>query len=81
MTDTPVKVVIDLSKPVGERESIVPLTAEEIAQRDADAQAFAEEQAQREADEAARQAAKTSAQSKLTKLGLTTAEIEALLGA
>ena len=81
MTDTPVKVVIDLSKPVGERESIVPLTAEEIAQRDADAQAFAEEQAQREADEAARQAAKISAQSKLAKLGLTAAEIEALLGA
>ena len=38
MTDTtPVKIVIDLSKPEGERESIVPLTAEEIAQREADA--------------------------------------------
>ena len=81
MTDTPVKVVVDLSKPAGERESIIPLTAEEIAQREADAQAYAQEQAQREAEETARQAAKTSAQSKLAKLGLTAAEIEALLGA
>ena len=81
MSDTPVKVIIDLSKPEGERESIVPLTAEEIAQREADAQAYAQEQAQREAEETARQAAKTSAQSKLAKLGLTAAEIEALLGA
>lgn len=81
MSDTPVKVIIDLSKPEGERESIVPLTAEEIAQREADAQAYAEAQAQREAEEAARQAAKASAQSKLSALGLTTAEINALLGA
>lgn len=81
MPETPVKVVVDLSKPAGERESIIPLTAEEIAQREADAAAAAEEQAQRDAEEAARQAAKTSAQSKLAKLGLTAAEIEALLGA
>lgn len=80
MTDTPVKLVIDLSKPVGERESIVPLTAEEIAQREADAAAYAEEQAEREAAEAARTAAKASAESKLAKLGLTAAEISALLG-
>jgi hypothetical protein len=81
MPETPVKVVVDLSKPAGEREQIIPLTAEEIAQREADAQAAAEEQAQRDAEEAARQAAKTSAQSKLSALGLTTAEINALLGA
>tara|TARA_R110000782_G_scaffold7886_1_gene26203 strand:+ start:922 stop:1083 length:162 start_codon:yes stop_codon:yes gene_type:complete len=26
MTETPVKIVVDLSKPKGERESIIPLT-------------------------------------------------------
>lgn len=81
MTDTPMKLVVDLSKPAGEREQYIPLTAEEIAQREADAQVATEAQAQRDAEEAARQAAKTSAQSKLAKLGLTAAEIEALLGA
>ena len=65
MTDTPVKVVIDLSKPKGERESIVPLTAEEIAQREADALKAAEEQALREAEELALKALKDSARAKL----------------
>jgi len=55
-----------------------PLTAEEIAQREADAAAAAAEQASREAAEAAAQAAKESAQSKLTALGLTAEEIAAL---
>ena len=36
---TPMKIVVDLSKPEGQRESIIPLTAEEIAQNEADAQA------------------------------------------
>lgn len=81
MTDTPVKVIVDLSKPKGEQESIVPLTAEEIAQLEVDAAAFAETQVQRQAEEAARQAAKASAESKLNKLGLTALEIQAILGA
>lgn len=80
MTDTPMKLVVDLSKPEGEREQYIPLTAEEIAQREADAAAYAEEQAQREAANAAKAAAIASAESKLAKLGLTTAEISALLG-
>lgn len=80
MTDTPVKVVIDLSKPVGERESIVPLTAEEIAQREADAAAFAEEQAAREQAEQDRKNALASAEAKLAQLGLNADEIQALLG-
>ena len=81
MTDTPVKGVVDLSKPKGERESIIPLTAEEIAERDLMAQQAAEEQAQREAEEAAREAAKTAAQEKLAALGLTAEEIAAITGA
>ena len=65
MSDTPVKVIIDLSKPEGERESIVPLTADEIAQREADAQAFAEAEAARQAAETAKAALKASAKAKL----------------
>ena len=56
----------------------VELTAEEIAQREADAKAFAEEQAKRDAEIAAAEAAKASAQAKLASLGLTADEIAAL---
>ena len=55
-----------------------PLTAEEIAQREADAAAFAAEQVAREAAEAAAAEAKASAQAKLAALGLTADEIAAL---
>lgn len=81
MSDTPVKVIVDLSKPKGQRESIIPLTEEEIAERDLMAQQAAEEQAQREAEEAAKEAAKTAAQEKLAALGLTAEEIAAITGA
>jgi len=78
--DTPKKVIVDLSKPKGERESIVELTAEEIAEREAqaaeaEAQRLAEEQAQAELE-----ANKQSAKDKLASLGLTEAEVIALLG-
>ena len=65
MSDTPVKLIIDLSKPEGERESVIPLTAEEIAQREADALAYAEEQAARQAGAQALAALKASAKAKL----------------
>ena len=75
----PTKVIVDLSKPKGERETIVELTAEEIAERDAraaeaEAQALAEEQA-----EAEKQANKEAGIETLKSLGLTDAQIEALL--
>jgi hypothetical protein len=73
MTDT--KIVVNCE--TGET-TVVTLTSEEIAQREADAAAFAVEQAEREAAEAAAQAAKESAQSKLAALGLTAEEIAAL---
>jgi hypothetical protein len=63
--ETPVKIIVDLSKPEGERESIVPLTAEEIAQREADAAQYAQEQADREAAAEALAALKASAKQKL----------------
>jgi hypothetical protein len=63
--ETPVKIIVDLSKPEGERESIVPLTAEEIAQREADAAQYAQEQAEREAAAEAIATLKASAKAKL----------------
>ena len=58
----PTKIVVDCS--TGE-QTVVPLTAEEIAQREADAAAFAAEQAAREAAEEAKAALKASAKAKL----------------
>jgi hypothetical protein len=55
-----------------------PLTAEELAQREADAAVYAAQEAEREATEAAALAAKESANAKLAALGLTAEEIAAL---
>ena len=71
----PTKLIVDCSTGV---TTEVELTAEEIAQREADAAAFAAEKAAREAEEAARLAAKGAAQQKLLSLGLTAEEIAAL---
>ena len=75
MTETLNKIVVDCS--TGE-QTIVPLTAEEIAQRETDAAAYAAQQAIQEAEEAAKATAKASAESKLKALGLSDAEIAAL---
>jgi hypothetical protein len=75
MTETLTKIVIDCS--TGE-QTVVPLTAEEIAQREADALAYAEQKATQEAEEAAKASAKASAEAKLAALGLTADEIAAL---
>jgi hypothetical protein len=80
MTDTPMKLIVDLSKPEGDRESLIPLTAEEIAQREADAAQFAIERAAREAEAQAKADAQESAKAKLAALGLSDVEIAALLG-
>ena len=55
-----------------------PLTAEELAQREADEAQRAADQAAREAEAAAVAAAKEAATAKLTALGLTAEEIAAL---
>ena len=72
----PTKLVVDCT--TGE-QSVVELTDEEIAQREADALAFAEQQAVRQAEEAAKEAAKASAKLKLAALGLTEEEVSAFL--
>jgi hypothetical protein len=75
MTDTPIAIEINCETgEVIER----PLTAEEIAQRAADAEQAQRKQWEREAADAAVAEAKASAQNKLTALGLTAEEIAAL---
>ena len=70
------KLVINCS--TGEQTE-VELTAEEVAQREADAEAFAEQEATRQTELDAKAEAKASAQAKLKALGLTDDEIEALV--
>ena len=70
------KLVINCS--TGEQTE-VELTAEEVAQREADAEAFAEQEANRQTELDAKAEAKASAQAKLKALGLTDDEIEALV--
>ena len=77
MADEPVKVIVDCK---AKTTKVVPLSAEEIAERDAMALQAAEEQAAREAAEAAKQAAIEAANAKLAALGLTAEEIAALRG-
>lgn len=75
MSDTPIKIEVNCETGIAVE---VPLTAAEIAQREADAIAAAEEQAAREAEAAAKADAKLAAQAKLQALGLTGEEIAAL---
>ena len=70
------KLIINCS--TGEQTE-VELTAEEVAQREADAEAFAEQEAARQTELDAKAEAKASAQEKLKALGLTDDEIEALV--
>ena len=56
-----------------------PLTAEEIAEREAEALKAAEEQAQREAEEAQKAQDRADAIAALEGLGLTEAQINALI--
>jgi len=77
MTEVITKLVVDCA--TGEATE-VPLTAEELAQRETDRLAFEAQEAERLAAEAAKDAAKASAQAKLEALGLTAEEIAVLKG-
>ena len=72
----PTKLIVDCS--TGETTE-VELTAEEIAQREADAAKAEADRVAREAEEAAKAAAKASAEAKLAALGLTAEEVAALV--
>lgn len=75
MSDIPMKAIIGANNDV----QYVPLTLEEIQQRELDAIAFATEQAERQAAEEAKAAAKASAHAKIAAVaGLTPEEIAAL---
>jgi len=69
------KIIVDCSTGV---TTEVELTAEEIAQREADAAAYAVRKAEEDAAVAAKAAAKESANAKLAALGLSADEIAAL---
>lgn len=58
----------------------VELTAQELAQRDQDAAAYAEQKALEDAAKAQAEADKEAGKAKLAALGLTDAEIAALVG-
>jgi len=75
MTEILTKLVVDCS--TGEATE-VPLTAEELAQRETDRLAYEAQEAERKAAEEAKETAKASANGKLKALGLTDSEIAAI---
>jgi hypothetical protein len=77
MTEVITKLVVDCSTGIATE---VPLTTEELAQRETDRLAYEAQEAERVAAEEAKAVAEASAISKLTALGLTADEIAALKG-
>lgn len=77
MSETLTKTIVDCS--TGE-QTIIPLTEEEIAQREIDRATAEKERIEREAAETAQTEAKASALAKLAKLGLTEDEAKAIAG-
>jgi hypothetical protein len=75
MTEILTKLVVDCSTGIATE---VPLTAEELAQRETDRLAWEAQEAERLAAEEAKETAKASANAKLKALGLTDAEIAAI---
>ena len=75
MTEILTKLVVDCSTGIA---TTVPLTAEELAQRETDRLAYEAMEAERLAAEEAKETAKASANAKLKALGLTDSEIAAI---
>lgn len=75
MTETLTKVVVNCADGTSQ---YIPLSAEEIAQREADRLVWEAAEAERQALEAAQAEAEASAIAKLEALGLTAEEIAAL---
>ena len=82
MSEVITKLVVDLSRDANDplRVQSIPLTAEELAEREAMQIQAEAERLQREALEAQKVADKQSAIEKLAALGLSDTEIAALLG-
>ena len=75
MTEILTKLVVDCSTGIATE---VPLTAEELAQRETDRLAYEAQEATRKAAEEEKETAKASANAKLKALGLTDSEIAAI---
>jgi hypothetical protein len=75
MSEVATKVIVDCS--TGE-STTVPLSPEELEQRELDRLAFEQAEAERKAAEEEKETLKASANSKLKALGLTDAEIAAI---
>jgi hypothetical protein len=75
MTEILTKLVVDCSTGIATE---VPLTTEELAQRETDRLAYEAQEAERLAAEEAKETAKASANAKLKALGLTDSEIAAI---
>ncbi len=75
MSDTPMKLIVDVSKGTHE---YVALTPAEIAERDQQAAQYAVEQAEKDAAAQAEADAKLAGQAKLAALGLTGEEVAAI---
>jgi hypothetical protein len=75
MTEVITKLVVDCSTGIATE---VPLTTEELAQRETDRLAYEAQEATRLAAEEAKEIAKASANAKLKALGLTDSEIAAI---
>jgi hypothetical protein len=73
----PTKLVVDCSTGITET---IELTDAEVAQMQTDAEAYAEAKALEDAAKAEAEAKKESGKAKLKALGLSNAEIEALVG-
>jgi hypothetical protein len=82
MTDRPTRIEVDCSLPEGhpEKIKIIPLTDEEIAEREAMMAQASLEQAERERLAEEKEINKQNGKLKLAALGLSEAEITALLG-
>jgi hypothetical protein len=81
MSEILTKIVVDLSKPKGQQESVTPLTDEELAQHKLDAESAQAARVEREALEAQTAADAQAGRDALVALGLTEAQITALVGA
>jgi hypothetical protein len=75
MTEILTKLVVDCSTGIATE---VPLTSEELAQRETDRLAYEAQEATRLAAEEAKETARASANAKLKALGLTDSEIAAI---
>ena len=76
MTDTYIKAVVDCQTG---KVTNIPMTADEIIEHKKMVAEAAEQEAKRIADEAANAAAKSTAETKLSALGLTSEEVAALI--